>query len=80
VGANSAAKGSSFSKGHIGLNFAEIPHIALLNIKPSHAYPCFKHIRIEIAPPSDSPYRKAGNLGLLALTESKNLMQSLTTY
>jgi hypothetical protein len=36
VGANSAAKGSSFSNGHIGLNFAEIPHIAPLKIKPSH--------------------------------------------
>ena len=37
VGAKNAATGSSFSKGHVSLNLAEIPHIKPFKIKPFHS-------------------------------------------
>ncbi|KAL4019426.1 hypothetical protein IC575_018172 [Cucumis melo] len=54
-GAKDAAIGRSFSNGQIGLNFPDIPHMEPFNTIPFQTPSCFKEIRIEIAPPRDSP-------------------------
>ncbi|KAK3016137.1 hypothetical protein RJ639_007680 [Escallonia herrerae] len=59
VGATNAAIGSSFSSGHTGFIFFETPHIAPLSIKPLHSLFCSRQRSMAIAPPNDSPYRKA---------------------